>query len=104
MAQPWNHNSHVSACPECEGSGVVAADRRATIDDPYPEKPCDCGRGEHEPECPVCGFTHVLPGYDCLVCETVAVLPDEMLSTMGKVDFIKGLIRAFYAARSGVTA
>lgn len=67
----WNYASHVTACSSCEGTGTVHAHRRPTVNDPYPESPCECGLGEHTPECEVCGFTQVIEGYDCFVCETV---------------------------------
>lgn len=72
----WNLASAVSCCPDCEGTGWVPATRRPTIDDPYPERRCDCG-AEGGPECPVCGYTQVHQGYDCLACETVAALTDD---------------------------
>lgn len=70
----WNYRSAVTACNACEGAGVVHAHRRPTVSDPYPESPCECGIGEHQPECEVCGFTQYVPGFDCIVCETVACL------------------------------
>jgi DnaJ-class molecular chaperone len=73
----WNYHSNVTACPDCEGSGYVHSHRRATIDDPYPENRCECGLGEHNPECAVCGFNQVVAGYDCLACDTVAALTDS---------------------------
>ena len=79
LTPAWNYTSGVYVCDACEGTGVVHAFRRATIDDPYPERPCECGQGEHEPECPVCGFDQVVQGYDCLACDTVASMhPGEL--------------------------
>lgn len=71
----WNHDSGVTCCDVCQGAGVVPAARRATVNDPYPESPCECERGPHEPECPVCGFGIALPGYDCFVCDFAHELP-----------------------------
>ena len=35
---------------------------------------CDGRRCSHITECAVCGFDQVLPGFDCLACETVGHL------------------------------
>ena len=70
IPRPWNYNSHVKVCAECNGAGTVRAERRATVNDPYPETACDCGLGEHEPCCEVCGYNLPIAGYDCLACET----------------------------------
>ena len=88
MAQrPWNYRSHVKCCTECEGTGWVRAVRRATIDDPYPESPCDNCSGEHEPECEVCGYDLPVEGYDCLACETVAALNESDLRKFDPAAF-----------------
>ena len=79
-SKPWNHESGVTCCDECNGAGVVPAARRATVSDPYPEIPCECERGPHEPECPVCGFGIEVGGFDCLVCDLVLELPDSALT------------------------
>lgn len=71
MAHPWNKHSEVTTCPDCNGAGVVPAHRRATVNDPYPEQPCECGLGEHAPECSVCGFGQIIRGFDCYACQTV---------------------------------
>lgn len=77
--RPWNHESGVHTCETCEGTGKVHAARRATVDDPYPEADCrDCA-GEADPECPVCGSSVIVTGYDCIVCQMVADLPDAYL-------------------------
>lgn len=83
----WNAASHVTACTECEGAGWVHAHRRPTVNDPYPENPCECGLGEHLPECGVCGFTQPVAGYDCIVCDTVASLIDADLRRLDVDEF-----------------
>jgi len=76
QVKPWDYNSDVSVCPDCEGTGEAPSWRQATVNDPYPTDPCKCGRGEHEPECPVCGYNLPVSGFDCLACATVgAMLP-----------------------------
>ena len=77
QTKPWNYASHVKFCPDCEGTGTIAAHRRATINDPFPETDCDCGLGEHEPECEVCGFNTEVDGYDCFACDIVGYLTTE---------------------------
>lgn len=83
----WNHASAVTSCALCEGTGKVHAHRRATVDDPYPEQDCECGQGEHEPCCAVCGFTLEVDGYDCLVCETVDSLGPKALRRLDADEF-----------------
>jgi hypothetical protein len=80
MRAAWNYRSVVMACKDCDGTGEVHSNRIATINDPYPTNPCDCGLGQHEPECEVCGFNQVVGGYDCLVCNTIADLTDRELA------------------------
>lgn len=87
----WNHFSHVTCCTECNGAGVVAANRRATINDPYPESPCECGMGPHEPECVVCGYDLQVAGYDCLACDTVAALTASELARFDADGFAKAV-------------
>lgn len=87
IPKAWNHRSGVYACSECGGAGAVHAHRRPTINDPYPEKPCDCGLGEHLPECEVCGFTQEMDGYDCFVCDTVGSLTDADLRKLDVDEF-----------------
>lgn len=94
----WNRFSHVTTCPDCLGAGVVHAYRRATINDPYPESPCECGLGEHEPECAVCGYNLEVKGYDCLACDTVASLNGSALARFDAEAFTKALTVAMAAA------
>jgi len=96
----WNDTSHVATCPECEGTGKVAAHRRPTINDPYPENPCACGLGEHEPECLVCGYTLPVAGFDCLACDTVASLPQSALARFDVATFAAALSNALIAAEN----
>lgn len=95
----WNYRSAVHVCPDCSGTGKVRAFRRATVNDPYPETDCDCGLGEHEPECPVCGFDQVVPGIDCLACETIALLHDKDFARFDPAKFAESIGHAV-AARS----
>ena len=98
MTRPWNYHSHVTACETCGGAGVVDAYRQPTIDDPYPSEDCECGQGEHEPECAVCGFDQIIPGYDCIVCNTVETLFAPDLHRFNVADFAAAWERAQYAA------
>ena len=102
MARPWNYRSHVHVCDLCEGAGVVWSSHKATINDPYPEQPCECGLGEHEPECPVCGFQIVVPGYDCLACDTVNDIPDAMLTPDTASKLSDAIARAIEAAAADI--
>ena len=85
----WNERSHVKVCETCNGDGVVAAYRRPTVDDPYPDDPCPDCDGPHEPECEVCGYNLEVEGYDCLVCETVAGLWKPKLKAFDVDAFAK---------------
>ena len=98
MTRPWNYHSHATACSICGGAGVVDAYRQPTIDDPYPQEGCECGQGEHEPECAVCGFDQIIPGYDCLVCDTVASLHERDLLHFTVASFAAAWERAQTAA------
>ena len=92
--RPWNYNSHVTACETCGGAGYVDAHRQPTIDDPYPQHDCECGIGEHEPECAVCGFDQIIAGYDCIVCDTAATLREHDLRRFDTADFSAAWDRA----------
>ena len=100
----WNYRSGVASCHICDGAGVVHAARRATIDDPYPETDCECGIGEHLPECEVCGFTIEVPGYDCLACQTVADIPAKLLNADTATKLAAAIMRAVAMARRDVEA
>lgn len=104
ITRPWHHASGVTACPDCGGFGVVAAPRRPTTDDPYPEEPCDCGRGEHLPECPVCGFAQEVAGYDCLACDTVASLADADIIACDGMALLEAIGHALLAAQADLLA
>ena len=83
----WNHNSQVTCCVVCEGTGTVRSQRKASINDPYPERPCEDCDGQRAPECEVCGYDLLVLGYDCLVCDTVGnLLADECV----RVEVIDG--------------
>ena len=98
MAHAWNRYSEVAACPDCNGMGVLPGYQRATIHDPYPERPCDCGLGEHLPECSVCGSTVEVPGYDCFVCQMVYDLPDSLLTPATAATLSAAIARAIGVA------
>lgn len=97
----WNDHSAVTVCTECNGHGTVRAFRQPTINDPYPETRCDCGLGEHEPCCAVCGYNLPVTGMDCLACETVALLSDSELGRFEPVAFAEAIAQAVEARRTG---
>lgn len=90
----WNRFSHVTACPDCLGAGVVHAYplsiRRAI---------CECGLGEHLPECQVCGYNLEVAGYDCLACDTVASLDASALKYFDADAFAAAIKVALAKAR-----
>lgn len=100
MTRPWNFNSHVTTCPTCEGAGAVHAGRQAITNDPYPETPCECGIGPHEPECAVCGCTTEVDGYDCIVCDLIDNIPLAKLNDATLADLAKAMTVAMQARRS----
>lgn len=96
---PWNRYSHVTTCPDCEGAGYVPSHVRASVDNPYPEKPCECGMGPHEPECEVCGCHIEVAGYDCVACELVANLAPNQLTDAVIADITAAIVNAAAVAR-----
>lgn len=94
----WYRQSGVHVCATCNGDGTVAALRRATANDPYPERHCPDCDGPHEPECPTCGYGVDLPGYDCLVCETLWQFPDP--TQVDADSFCNAFTRAVIAAKN----
>ena len=100
MAKPWNNRSVVECCDQCNGVGYVAAHYRPTIDDPYPQTVCECGLGEHEPCCEVCGFTQIVRGFDCLACNTVDGLFPADLAKLDVAAFVEAFGVAVAAARA----
>lgn len=101
---PWHAHSGVVSCPDCAGTGIVRSWRKPTIEDPYPEAPCGCGRGEHGPECPVCGFTVEVAGYDCLVCHTVASMARAELLACDGENLLRAVGHALLAAQAALLA
>lgn len=102
--RPWNWSSVVTACPECEGAGVVASHRQPTVNDPYPEKPCDNCDGEHAPECEVCGYGLEVSGYDCLACDTIASLTDKDFAKLDDSELAAAIMRAAAMRRRAIEA
>ena len=97
--EPWNWNSHVKVCPDCEGTGAIHSHRRATINDPFPETECECGLGEHEPECEVCGFNTLVEGYDCFVCATIGELTTKALPKVSPENLVEAMSQALKLAQ-----
>lgn len=104
IPRPWNYRSVVTTCPTCEGTGTVASHRRPTVDDPYPETPCDNCDGEHEPECEVCGFGLEVSGYDCLACDTIASLTDKDFAKLNDSELAGAIMRAAAMRRRSIEA
>jgi DnaJ-class molecular chaperone len=97
-AKPWDYHSGVYHCETCEGTGVIASCRRATIDDPYPEDDCNDCEGVGHGDCKVCGFAYAMMGYDCFVCATVEELPRSAMPN----EVSKAVALALEARNSGV--
>jgi hypothetical protein len=49
-------------------------------------------------DCPVCGYSVEVPGFDCFVCETVYNIPDDMLANFSPAEFAKAMGRAIIVA------
>ncbi len=96
ITRPWDYYSGVHSCATCNGLGTVAASRRPTTWDPYPESPCPDCDGEHEAACDVCGSEIHAAGYDCIVCQMVDELPTHALSDG---DHITRAIKSAMGAR-----
>ncbi len=94
--RPWNFRSGVNHCDTCEGTGKVAASRRPSTWDPYPEADCPDCAGEHAASCEVCGSEIHAAGYDCIVCQMVDELPTHALSDG---DHITRAIKSAMGAR-----
>ena len=95
LTRSWDYYSGVHSCATCDGTGVIEAARRPTVDDPSPENPCpDCDG--LEAECKVCGSTLEVAGYDCIVCQSVAELPKDALLA---ADAIISALRTAMGAR-----
>lgn len=89
--RPWNYYSAVPHCETCDGTGLVASYRLATIYDPYPEMPCEDCEGPNAHNCPVCGFGQYIEGCDCLACETVALMGQSDLADFSPEEFIAAI-------------
>ena len=96
----WNYYSGVAVCGLCEGAGVTHSHRRPSVDDPYPTNDCECGLGEHEPCCPVCGYNLPVDGYDCLACDTANALYPSELAKFDPDTFAKSLAVAVNLAKA----
>ena len=89
--KPWNYYSGVCVCETCDGTHTVAHYKQPTVDDPFPEINCEDCPAPHAAECPVCGFDHYIPGYDCLACDTVLALDAFHLGRFNVDDFAKAV-------------
>lgn len=98
-AKAWNHYSCVLVCEECNGTGTVRSTRHASVDDPYPEEPCDHCEGEHEPECPVCGYNRIIPGFVCLACDLALEMPVDAITKRDAGSLVKAILNALEARR-----
>ena len=97
-ARRWDYHSGVTACETCDGHGTIAATRRATVNDPYPERPCPDCDGEHFPACPVCGNEVEAKGFDCIVCQTVAEMTPAQMRAVNPADLAEAFAAAISAA------
>lgn len=93
----WCRQSGVGHCETCDDTGMVASHRRPTIDDPYPEAPCDDCSAE-DTACKVSGNTVHIGGFDCLVCDMVLELPASQLDEDTALELGKALVAAVKAA------
>lgn len=93
----WYKKSGVGHCSTCDGIGYVASQRPATINDPYPEAPCD-NCSDEDTACAVCGNTVHIGGFDCLVCDMVLEIPDHQLDEDTALELGKALVAAVKAA------
>lgn len=94
----WYRNSGVGHCSTCNDIGVVASQRRATINDPYPETTCDDCGGDTDHACAVCGNTVHVKGFDCLACDMVLELGSDQLDDDTAAELAKAVTRAVAAA------
>lgn len=109
LTRRWDYRSGVSECRDCEGAGFICKTPHYT----HPHDPrrvdveCDhCGSVGHT-ACEVCGFDIVVPGYDCIVCQTVCDMPYHLLTDETARHFGEALAVAFKAraaVREGVAA
>lgn len=93
----WCRQSGVGHCETCDDTGIVASHRRPTIDDPYPEAPCDDCDGD-DTSCKVCGNPVYVSGFDCLACDTVLNLSGDQLDTETAEELGKAITAAIEAA------
>lgn len=101
MTRKWNHDSHAHyPCGGCEGHGEVWNGRGRGGNDPDSwNAPCpDCRGAGHFP-CHVCGFDQVIPGFDCMACETIGHLYPGDLQRFDPAAFAKAVGNAVAAAR-----
>lgn len=103
----WNYHSAVTPCPTCEGTGEVWNGKGHGGNDPDSfDVDCpDCVGSPVEGlwPCKVCGFQHVVEGYDCLVCETVASIPEAALDAIEREHLQRAFAAALSAAGSAGT-
>lgn len=89
----WHNKSGVGHCTTCNDTGIVASQRRATVNDPYPEATCDdCYGMDHA--CEVCGNTVHVQGFDCLVCDMALEVPGPQLDADTAATLAAALVRA----------
>lgn len=95
----WYRKSGVGHCSTCNDLGVVASQRRATINDPYPETTCDDCGGDTDHACKVCGNTVHVKGFDCLACDMVLELGSDQLDDDTAAELAKAVVQAVKVAR-----
>ena len=95
----WHDASGVVPCRECDGEG--SRPNRPHLHPADPDCwPVDCpvcdGQGHHP--CAVCGFDHIVPGYDCLVCDFTRELTPAQLRAINPADIADAFAAAVNVA------
>lgn len=101
----WHKNSGVIECPHCEGRGSHWNGRGLGGNDPDSwDVECDACEGYGNHECKVCGFGIAMPGFDCLVCETVVNIPAALLTAEVQAELLAAIPKAIAKAQRHANA
>lgn len=100
---PWNVKSGICPCWQCDGVGREMACPNLRVGDPSNhEIDCDVCEGAGHTHCEVCGFDVVIPGYDCLACQMVYDIPDNLLTDKVADALAEAVRNAIGKARAAV--
>ena len=98
-ARPWDYESGVLDCSDCDGEGGHWRKPFSSGNDPDNWLiECDSCDGQGFHACATCGFDVQVDGYDCIVCQMVHDLSPANMKRINPADIADAFAQAVNAA------